>query len=444
MIFTVAWSDRSSGLVQEPSTRPNILVIVTDDQRADTFGHLDSIRRYFREGGTEFSNAYATSPICCPSRASILTGLYPHNHGVLTQAPEHRSAAEESEKIMIQKRLQDSGYSTGMFGKLLNNWDLSRNPANLDTWSIFARSSPNGYRDGPWNIDGRIDVVERYSTNYIQDHALDFIDQQELDDSEPWFLYLAPAAAHEPYVPEDKYRHKKVEAWAGNPAVFESDLSDKPLWVQTWPRARVGQKVRQKQIRTLLSVDDMVRRLFKELIRLGENGDTIAIFTSDNGMMWDEHGLASKRWPYLQSPKVPLLVRWPGRIPEGVTDDRLVANIDIAPTLAEVSDVEIDSDGRSLLSADSRDRLLLEYFRSGPGPPTWAATLTPDYQYIEYYDDAGAMVGREHYDLAVDPWQLTNVLGDSDPANDPSLTDLAQLSLQLSRDRGCRGRNDCP
>jgi arylsulfatase A-like enzyme len=196
-----------------------------------------------------------------------------------------------------------------------------------------------------------------------------------------------------------------------------------------------------------MSVDDLVGDLFDRLEALGEDERTMAVFMSDNGVLWAEHGLyGTKRFPYLPSVEVPLFLRWPGHVAGGIVDDRIVANIDIAPTvfdavgLAPPTDPEMD--GASLLGAGRRDRLLLEYFRSPdePAVPTWAGTITDRYEYVEWYAEDGSITFREYYDLVADPWQLRNLLGDRRTGNDP---DVGPLHARLSADRGCAGAT-CP
>jgi arylsulfatase A-like enzyme len=164
--------------------------------------------------------------------------------------------------------------------------------------------------------------------------------------------------------------------------------------------------------------------------------------------------MKTKATPYFPAVRVPMFARWPGQLAAGVQEPGLVANVDIAPTVLEAAGVAPDPavplDGRSLLSPFERDRLLLE-FQGGnnqPGVPTWAANLTADAQYVEYFDDAtGAASFREYYDLVNDPYQLTNLLGDADPTNDPPSDEQTKLSLRLSRDRQCLGREGpqaCP
>jgi arylsulfatase A-like enzyme len=168
----------------------------------------------------------------------------------------------------------------------------------------------------------------------------------------------------------------------------------------------------------------------------------LAFFLSDNGFMWAEHGLFSKRYPYLPSIEIPLMMRWPGRVEAGSVDRNLVATIDIAATIMEAAgitpDPEYPVDGRSLLGEPRRNRLLLEFERE-KGIWTWASTITHDYQYTEYYDD-GSIRAREYYGLRRDPWQLRNLYGDQHRRNDPP---TAGLRRRLAEDRNCSG-SGCP
>jgi arylsulfatase A-like enzyme len=434
--------------VAAPPRPPNVLIIVTDDQRSDSLQSMPATTSLIRDRGTTFGKAFATTPLCCPSRASILTGRYAHNHGVRTGDVANRPAMEDLESSMIHRHLKDAGYSTALFGKYLNNWDLTRSPENLDEWAIFSSSGRGGYRSGMWNVDGTLQQVLPYSTNYISDRALHYVLDQESDDDRPWFVYLAPAAAHSPFDAEKKYRDETFDGWSWNPAVTEQDRSDKPLWVQGKSFGPYQAAARRtKQLRTLMSVDDLVQDVVGGLDRLGETGETLIVFTSDNGYMWGEHGLTEKRWPYLPSVQVPLVASLPGEFEPGRMDFRLVANIDIAPTIAELAGITLPgADGRSLLEDHHRQRLLLEYFRPAKfrSPPEWAATITYDYQYIEYYSPQGPAMSKEYYDLSLDPWQLRNVLGDGDAANDPWGIRTGELASQLAADRACAGPAACP
>jgi arylsulfatase A-like enzyme len=188
----------------------------------------------------------------------------------------------------------------------------------------------------------------------------------------------------------------------------------------------------------------MVADVFSTMELLDEDRDTLAFFMSDNGHIWGEHHLSSKRWPYVGSIEIPLLVRWPSGMKARRFDSSLVANIDVMPTVLDVLGIwpneAFEADGRSLLSEGERGHLLLENWFYQRGAPSWASTLTKDWQFIEYYDTEGDMTYQEYYDLEGDPFQLENLLADRDSLNDP---DIRKLSRMLADDRDCElGR--CP
>jgi arylsulfatase A-like enzyme len=435
---------------REPSShsddpRPNILVVITDDQRATgTLGVMPQTRAWFADRGVSFAHAYVTTPLCCPSRASISTGQYVHNHGIVQTWDEDR--ASHFEAAAVERHLDEARYTTAIFGKYLVGWPIDRDPPHFDEWAITRVPHGVPYSRGQINDNGDSERLDEYQTDYVRDRALDFLDDAA-DEGEPWFLYLGFKAPHAPYTPSDDYEAASVAPAEPDPAMVEVDLTDKPPYVRrlavdpTSVRAGEADDLREKQLRTLMSVDDALGEIFRELVRLGEDGNTLVIFTSDNGFTWGEHGLVGKKLvPYLPSVAVPLLASWPGHFEPGTVERRIVANIDIAPTVLEAAGIRSATreDGRSLTSA-RRKRLLLEYWSAGT-VPTWASTLTAKYQYVEYYDRAGDVSFREYYRLASDPWELTNLLGDGVPDNNP---DLAALSRRLATDRGCAGAN-CP
>jgi arylsulfatase A-like enzyme len=325
---------------------PSILIFVTDDQR-EGLEVMPKTRRWLRDGGTKYANSFVTTPLCCPSRASIFTGRYAHNHGVRqNDAPE---ALDQQTNYLDQ-----AGYRTSIFGKYLNFWSLTRKPPYFDRWAIFREN--DAYAGVDWNVQGTITTVPQYATHYIGDHAEAFLDAQS---SDPWFLYLAPPNPHGPYTAEPKYRNAPIPPWDCNPAVFESDRSDKPPYVSTFDdTCSQGQTTRIKQLRTLKSVDDLVDRVLSTVQAHGELKDTLVFFLSDNGRLWSEHGLNGKRHAYVQSIRVPMFARWTGHIPAGVVNRRLVANIDVAPTVLEAAQVPPNTpvDGRSLLSGEGHDQ----------------------------------------------------------------------------------------
>lgn len=438
----------ASGSAFAASRRPNILIIVTDDQPVGTLSVMPKTRRIFRRGGKEFTKAYVTTPLCCPSRASILTGRYAHNHGVTTQEPQAFNV-----RSSFPRYLQRAGYETAIVGKYLNRWGTKPtyrpvSPPYFDRWAT-TRPDWNGFYNTLFNVNGVYRTVKGYSTHYIRRKAVTFVRNFEKNDARPWLLYVAPVAPHAPYIASRAYRGARVPQWKGNPSVFESDKNDKPWFVR---KARAtfdtGRKVRAKQLRTLMSVDDLVGGIFAELKRLREDRPTLAIFISDNGYLWADHGVINKTLPYTRSIRIPLLIRWPGRVRAGAKDGRFAANIDVAPTVLRAAglrpDPDLPMDGRSLLRSWDRDHMFIEYFKGDTAvAPTWRSVRTRDLQYVEYYDEDGAVVFKEYYDLRADPWQLLNRLGDLDPMNDPHPLEVHELSERLRADATCAG-STCP
>ncbi|MGH2777424.1 MAG: sulfatase-like hydrolase/transferase, partial [Actinomycetota bacterium] len=375
--------DRSQAPVARTNVDPNVLIIMTDDQRAswDGLKVMDNLQRLFGDQGTRFPNAVATTPLCCPSRASIFTGKYVHNHGVTTQ----KNATNMPQAWTIQYQLKRHGYTTALVGKYLNNW-----------------SGPKPHLD---HVRGGIftDYYNRggvYTTHAIRENSISLLKNFEAKDEKPWLMYVYPFAPHTPSIPEKKHEDAYVPPWRNNPARSEKDLGDKPLYIKN-RAAKTSltdeKRRRRNMIRTLYSVDDMISAIFKKINRLGED-NTIAFFLSDNGWMWFEHRLDRKEVAYDDSVRIPMYVRWPGHVQGGVRDPRIVANIDIAPTVYDAADVTpqgYQPDGKSMFTSN-RDHVLTEFRASNP----WRALWHPKWMYVEY--DNGF---REYYGTD-DPWQL--------------------------------------
>ncbi|HEX4942251.1 MAG TPA: sulfatase [Actinomycetota bacterium] len=421
--------------------RPNILLVVTDDQRDGTMSMMPDVERWFGTGGTRYENAFATTPVCCPARASILTGLYAHNHGILTTR-EHPDVLASAEPLMVQRALRDDGYRTALFGKYLNNWPNERDPANFDRWATTPFIAFGGEE---WNVNGVVQEVTQNSTSFIGDLSISFLRDHEQDDARPWFLDVAFMAPHLPATVEPRYLDVVVPPLEPTPAMLEVDRSDKPGYVRRRHLRSLDdiQLRRVPALRSLVAVDDQVDRIMRVLQELGELQNTIAIFVSDNGYLWGEHGRSKKAAPYLPAIEVPLYVRWPGHVAAGGIDTRLVGSLDIGPTIFAAAGVEPPSavDGRSLLDrAFDRDRLLLESWRISDEPP-WTAVLTTSSIYVEYASDrTKEVMFREFYRLRGDPDQLVNLLHDGHDANDPN---VARFAAVLERLRSCAGA-DCP
>lgn len=418
---------------------PNVLIIVTDDQRSGTLGVMPRTVRVFERQGVTFERGFVTTPLCCPSRASIFTGLYVHNHGV----DRNRAGSRLPQDVTVQRYLDDAGYTTAIVGKYLNAWPLGSDPPHFDRWAV---SEANTYRDAEFNVDGTLKTLPGYATDVLTSRSVHLLRQFEATDSKPWFLYIAPLAPHLPSTPAPEHADAPVPAWRRNPAVLEADRSDKPPWVReqnvspTWVEAK-----RADQLRTLMSVDKLVGRVARTLGKLGERRRTIAFFLSDNGFLWGEHGLAFKGQPYTHSIKVPLLLTWPGHVTRGARDSRFATTVDVAPTILDAAGITPAEpmDGKSLLQAWTRRHLFTEYYRTGQQYSIrgWASVRTRRIQYIEYYtDDRSDVVFREYYRLERDPWQLTNVLRDGNPDNNP---DTARLRRLLRSYRACSA-SACP
>ncbi|AZM93620.1 sulfatase [Streptomyces sp. W1SF4] len=422
--------------------RPNILLIVTDDQPKHTEWALPKTVAWLAGQGVKFTNGHVTTPLCSPSRSSVFSGRHAHNHGVRNNKASHAL----DQNTTVQNYLAQAGYRTGLFGKYLNSWTLADNPPHFEE---FALLQP-GYVDAQWNVNGTVQTINGYTTTVIKNRTLKFLDKAATD-TRPWFAYVTPYASHGPRTPEAKYAGTAVPAWDGRPSVPEADRSDKPAYIRNATGTLAdGQAIRAEQLRTLLSVDDAVQAFKDRLQALGQLDNTLVVYIGDNGFSWGDHGWTAKSVPYRPAHEVPFYLSWPaGGLGAGTQDDRIVANIDIAPTILDAAGITpaAPQDGRSLLSSHSRDHLLVEWWKQGAaagGAPTWSSYVAKDKQYTEYYDlttDANGTVSgtgqvtfREYYDLVDDPFQLTNKLYQATPAQEQALG-VPALAARLHADR---------
>lgn len=417
--------------------RPNLLVIMTDDQRADgTLTMMPETRRRLGRRGTTFLEAHTTTPKCCPSRASFFTGLYPHNHGVTSNT----ASARLDHARTVQYRLGRRGYRTAIFGKYLNGWPVEVNPPFFDEWAI----TNGGYERAYWNLDGRVRRKGTYSTDLIADRAVRFVRRAETRDDRPWLAWVTPYAPHLPSTPPRRDRDAPMPPFAASAAMSESDWSDKP---ELLDRARgypwMIDTMREDGRRSLLAVDELVGRVIDELRVRRELDNTLVVFTSDNGFLLGEHGgLAGKDLPYPPATRIPLLVRWDGHVAPRRESRRPVTNVDVATTLLAAAGVRPATDGRSIFSRARRETLFMEHHGGSNGEPDalplppWRSVLTRSYRYAEYYEE-DRVIAREYYDRAVDPWELENRA----PALAPERVE--ELSRQLATYARCAGRS-CP
>ena len=397
--------------------RPNIVLVLTDDQRWDTVSAMPNVTNRLVGRGVDFRNAFASNPLCCPSRVSILTGRYSHSTGVLSNQPPHGGFASFRDGTTIATRLRAAGYRTAYMGKYLNGYaNNTYVPPGWDRWLAFANLGYYTYR---LNVDGRLEPGSThrsvYSTDRLAAEAVRFVRTSR----RPFLLVLAPYAPHAPAEPARRHADafRAVAPWRP-PTYREQDVSDKPAWVRAQPRLLrfAPQAFRRRQLQSLLAVDPLVGRRVITLREQRVLRNTIVVFTSDNGYLWGEHRLAAKAKPYEESIRVPLVVRYDaltrGR-PRSV--QQLVANVDLAPTFAAAARTRLPgAEGRSLLpllagrSPRWRGALLLESLPAGNQVvPAWCAVRTPERILVAY-----ATGGRELYDLAADPYQLQSLHAD--------------------------------
>ncbi len=422
----------------EPNAKPNVIVINTDDQRTDTLEYMPKLRSWMQDGGTFFPNGYVSTPSCCPSRASLMSGRYVHNNGQY----QHLVLGFNLENT-TQRYLKQAGYLTGHSGKFLHWLPLNQRAPYWDRWTYFR----GGYYNVAMMLDNTYSKQSGNSTVITFDRAMNYVtDFEARDDSQPFYLHIAPIAPHGPSTAEPQYASAAVPAMTQTPNQGETDRTDKPPHVRNRSVSMSSSlQTRTAMIRTLYTVDDQFDRLMRQLESLGELDNTLIVYTSDNGFLWGEHQLQAKFRPYPVSVNVPFLVRWPGRVAAGATDPRQVTHVDVLPTVLAAAGITQSSsvlDGHDILSGHSRDTAYMEYYYdpgNNNGIPTWASIRTSTFQYTEYYGADNAMTTvsfREYYDMVNDPFQLVNLYGDGNPANDP---DTAALSAQLAAQKTCVG-----
>ena len=417
-----------------------------DDLNFATVQQMPELRSSVIEEGASFQNTFISYPLCCPSRATILTGLYAHNHDVRGNAPPdggfQKFRSEGYEESTIAVRLQQSGYETGLFGEYLNYY-LDEDPTHVPPgWDEWHARGDIAYYEYELNENGEIvsygNDTEDYFTDVLTRKATDFV-RRVTADSQPFFLYLAPAAPHEPAIPATRHQGAFADEEAPrSPSFDEEDVSDKPSWIREIDSlsdeqiSEIDDRYRN-WLASMLAVDEMVASLVRELEVAGELDNTFIFFTSDNGYHQGEHLIDyGKNTPYEESARVPLFVRGPG-VPAGSKVERLALNTDFAPTFADLASIEFSADGRSLaplLRGEDhawRSAVLLEGFPD-ENPPSYGAVRTETHKYVEY--DNGE---TELYDLEADPYELENL---------PDITDLAlvaDLNTKLNALRSCAG-----
>jgi N-acetylglucosamine-6-sulfatase len=432
--------------------RPNIVVVLTDDQSLETLPHDPPIMPWLQSQIFDpsghwrwFPDAVFNTPLCCPSRATILTGEYSHHTGVVDNSTGH--VLDDTNTLPVW--LHDSGYTTGLIGKYLNLYPFGRGgyvPPGWDRWFAKMNESPEttyyNYHvvdQGTFRSFGS--APADYATSVLTQQAVDFVRTASI--AKPFFLYFTPSAPHAPWVP--------APGDAGSyqlpltpPAADTASVAGKPSWVKHLPAldptdTSMLQADRRREYDTLLGVDRSVHSIVDAIAARGELSDTYIFFLTDNGYSFGEHRIVGKRCPYEECIRTPFAVYVPGT-PAG-TDPKLVSNVDLAPTIAQLAGVTpgLPEDGssfaRNLLhpGAPAGSQTKLIEWAGDTGIPPWWGVRTPDFAYIE----TGTTV--ELYDLTgrrgrADPDELTNV------AADPAYADIrARLAARLALMRSDTG-----
>ena len=443
----------------EPDNRPNIVLVLVDDMRADELARMPATNQLLVDAGTTFTNAYATFPLCCPSRASILTGQYPHNTGVLGNKAPRGGFAAFDDANTVGTWLDATGYATGYIGKYLNGYQFADPmyvPPGWDVWEALIGGIRKPTAPQKFNVNG-VEAVRTggHQSDILTERAAEFLRTHA---EQPMFVHLAYTAPHQnktrngwgPPIPAPRHKHAFDGLTAPmGPAYNEEDVSDKPTELQLplLNEARIAytHAMAEGRAESLLAVDEGVRRLADTLQAAGELDNTYFVFASDNGFFLGEHRRRTgKTEHYEEASGVPLVIRGPG-IPAGSTN-AVVGLHDLAPTFLGVTEsweavTDFVLDGRGLLPLAqdhtlSADRDLLIQARRPPrlNKLDYVAIRAENgWKYVRYANGAA-----ELYDLNTDPYELDNLAGRARFATVEQ--DLAQRLTQIEScsGDGCR------
>lgn len=456
-----------------PVRGPNIVFVLTDDLDWSLVQYMPHVEQ-LRAQGTTFTNYVVTDSLCCPSRASILTGRYPHNTGIFRNAgPDggfrlFHARAEETDTFAT--RLQDRGYLTALIGKYLNGYTPQGRvdgegryvEAGWSEWDVAG----NGYPEFDYNLNQNGKVVHygssprAYLTDVLARRGSAFIDRAAAK-HRPFFLELSTFAPHSPYTPapRDAADFPGLQA-PRTPDFNETNVSDKPSWLRkhallTSPQIGAVDGVYRLRAQAVEAIDDLIARIEARLQRDGVADNTYIVFSSDNGFHHGDHRLLPGKLTAFETDiRVPLVVAGPG-VGAGRTVARVTENVDLYPTFVRLARGGPSPlvDGRSLVpflrgsaAPDWRDAALVEHHgpdfgaEAGPdapengsgNPSTYEALRLPHALYVEYANGE-----REYYDLASDPYELTNAYAELSPHQ------AAALHSQLAALESCRGATSC-
>ena len=432
MLASLATGAATLSAANAKASKPrNIIFILSDDHRYDALGFMKAqpwletpqLDRIAHEG-IHFKNAFVTTALCSPSRASILTGVYAHKHRIVDN-----NTAIPAGTVFFPSYLQKVGYKTGFFGKWHMGAETDEPKPGFDEWVSFRGQgtylpNPNGL-----NVNGKHVPQKGYITDELTDYSLAWL--RTLPKEQPYFLYLSHKAVHADFVPAERHKGRYKDAKFIYPPTMAAtgDMAQhRPMWVQNQRNSWHGvdyayhsnldiAEYYKRYCETLMAVDESVGRVFDELAARDELDSTLVIYMGDNGFAFGEHGLIDKRTSYEESMRVPMLARCPELFHGGQTVKEVVAGLDIMPTVLDVAGAPIPAglDGNSWLPivqgkpADWRKELLYEYYweRNYPQTPTQHALRTDRYKFIRYQ---GIWDIDELYDLQEDPLESRNLI----------------------------------
>lgn len=447
---------------------PNVVFILVDDLRWDDiavaghpFAETPAIDQLAREG-TRFLNAFATTPLCSPSRAAILTGLYAHTNGIIDNTARD-SASHRLGTFAIP--LASAGYETGFFGK----WHMGNDDTRRPGWTHWVAMKGQGEAINPkLNVDGERIEAAGYVTDVLTDYALRFMQRSQ---GRPFMVFLAHKALHPNvqqrddgsvvqlpgqgagFIPAERHRGRYAQSVFPRRPNATTPVRRKPALQRVIaglpplsPATGTPDQDVRARLEMLLGVDESVQRIREALVAMGELDNTVIVLTSDHGYFYGEHGLnEERRLAYEETARIPLIVRYPRVARAGSTPAQLVQVIDLAPTilaLAGVADT-MPRQGSSLVpllggSAPSwRRSVLLEYYSDRVFPRAlnmgYQAVRTEQHKFIDYLELPGM---DELYDLQADPFELENLMGT--PAGDRLLPVLQAELTRLQRETGYR------
>ena len=420
-----------------PNAKPrSVVFILSDDHRYDAMSfmghqfaetpHMDSMAR----NGVHLKNAFVTTSLCSPSRASILTGLYTFRHRVIDN---NRLVPEGT--IFFPQYLQKAGYKTAFIGK----WHMGGHHDNprpgFDYWVSF-KGQGHYLPPGPnytLNVNGQRVKQDGYITPLLTRYAIEFLEQQQ-GSGKPFFLYLSHKAVHANFTPEEKYEDKFANKPFQRPASeakVTGNSRNLPRWLLDQRNSWHGvdfpyhsdlniEQYYKRYCEALCSVDDSVGAVLEQLKKMGLYDETLVIYMGDNGFMFGEHGLIDKRVAYETSIRVPMLMQCPELFQGGTVVDKMVANIDIAPTVMEAMGLQkpphMDGDSFIELAQGKnvpwRDYFLYAYYweKNFPQSPTVFSLRSDKYKYTTYY---GLWDTDEFFDIQADPMEQTNLIHDA-------------------------------